>query len=375
MRFTLTQSLFLDTIQQASHFVSTKLSSPILAGIYISVTDSGVLTVRSSSGQALFEKTIAAEVEEPGSAIVSAQTLVSVLKTLGPDNISVATANEQLEIVQKHSSFSLALMTATEFPPLSESIQTATAKDWKKMPMDFFAQAAKQVLIAASADETKPVLTALAVELSQPNALVTTDGFRLFRRTIDLSLNEEGTLLIPARSLRDFLAITEKEVLPTIDVLWNKEKTTLAFRWSETTLELHLIQGDFPPYRNIIPQASNFAFRVTKEDLEQALKQVMILAKETSNIVVFAVEGKELILSTQKSVRGRSRTAIPLHHLEGQPVRFGCNGRYVVDYLNSVEEEEVMIQGTESLKPVILSVPDDQNRLYLIMPFKLQDES
>jgi DNA polymerase III sliding clamp (beta) subunit (PCNA family) len=91
--------------------------------------------------------------------------------------------------------------------------------------------------------------------------------------------------------------------------------------------------------------------------------------------VVFAVEGKELILSTQKSVRGRSRTAIPLHHLEGQPVRFGCNGRYVVDYLNSVEEEEVMIQGTESLKPVILSVPDDQNRLYLIMPFKLQDES
>jgi DNA polymerase III sliding clamp (beta) subunit (PCNA family) len=80
-------------------------------------------------------------------------------------------------------------------------------------------------------------------------------------------------------------------------------------------------------------------------------------------------------VASQKSAQGKSNSSILIRSLEGEPVKFACNGKYVLDFLGSLEGDEVMIQGNESLKPVLFSVPESQDVLYLIMPFKLPDES
>jgi len=103
------------------------------------------------------------------------------------------------------------------------------------------------------------------------------------------------------------------------------------------------------------------------------VNQAMIFAREFSSIVVFWVEDNELVIASQANVRGKTEARLPLLSVEGQPVKFACNGKYVLDFLSSVENDAILIQGNESLKPVLLRIPEDPSYLYLIMPFKLSE--
>jgi DNA polymerase-3 subunit beta len=211
------------------------------------------------------------------------------------------------------------------------------------------------------------------LEMTQPNALVTTDGFRLFRIQTELSLDQQGQILLPAKVFRELFPILEKADQPTITCLTTESNQEMVFQFGQTQVALSAIQGEFPTYRALIPENCAFSFSVDKELLQQKINQAMIFSREISSIVIFSVEENELIVSSQSGVRGKTESRIPLLSLEGLPEKFACNGKYVLDFLSVLESEGVKFQGNEPLKPVLFSSPDDTSLLYLVMPFKLSE--
>jgi DNA polymerase-3 subunit beta len=369
MELSLEQSIFSLTCTTASRFTGNKTLTPLLAGLYLSAKDSK-LEVRSSSGSLVFQSSIPAEVITEGEVVIHAQLTVSILKSLQSGKITLTLENDQLVVRQGKSRFEIATLSFESFPAIQDF---STGQNFL-LPKAAFLSSVKQCLIATSLDETKPVLTSLLFELEQPNALIATDGFRLIRQQIDLSLNEKKSILIPGKALRELLPLVEKNESETLELKLSSSQNEALFAMGDDFLQVGLVVGDFPPYRNIIPEACAFSFIVGKDDLVQAMKQAMIFAKELSSIVVFWVEENELIVASQKSAQGKSNSSILLRSLEGQAVKFACNGKYVLDFLGSLEGDEVMIQGNESLKPVLFSSPQVENLLYLIMPFKLPEE-
>lgn len=370
MELSLEQSIFSLTCTTASRFTGNKTLTPLLAGLYLSAKGNQ-LEVRASSGSLIFQSSIPAEITQEGEVVIQAQLAVSILKSLHSGEIKLTIENDQLIVRQGKSRFEIATLSFESFP----AIQDFSAGQSFLLPKETFLKTVKQCLIATSLDETKPVLTSILFELEQPNALIATDGFRLIRQQVDLSLSEKKSIMIPGKALRELLPLAEKSEATTIELKLSASQNEALFIMGDDYLQAGLVVGDFPPYRNIIPQACAFSFIVGKDDLIQAMKQAMIFAKELSSIVVFWVEGEELIVASQKSAQGKSNSSILLRSLEGEAVKFACNGKYVLDFLGSLDGDEVMIQGNEALKPVLFSSPQVQDLLYLIMPFKLPDET
>ena len=368
MKLRIDQSVLSEKLTEANRFTASKNSSPLLGGYFLEAQKK-TLVIRTSTGTVVYESSVPAEVEEMGVCVVPAGLFLSIVKSLEAGEIALAVENDSLQVQQKRSHSQLAVMPADNFPELHRDKLTQELV----LPVEAFVKYGQRVLVAASSDETKPVLTSLAMEMSQPNALVATDGFRLFRQQVDLSLDEEGRFLLPARVLKDFFTILEKSEASTITCRTDEARQEIMFDLSETALQVNAIQGEFPPYQSIIPASVAFSLKVDKELLTQKVNQAMIFAREFSSIIVFSMDGEDLVIASQESVRGKTEARLTCNSIEGEPVKFACNGKYVQEYLNATEAEEIRIQGNESLKPVLFSNADSDQELYLIMPFKLQE--
>lgn len=371
MQSQIQQSDFLSTLLEASRFTGNKALTPLLAGVLLSVREDNILEVRSSSGQVVYKAEVACQMQSAGFCIVPAAYLVQVVKTLHAGEMSLRLEDERLYVEQGKSVFELSVLSGTEFP----DVVSLEGRRQLLFPLEAFMTGIRQVMVAASVDETKPVLTSVFLEMRQPNALVATDGFRLYQVGVDLSLDEDWKALLPARVLRDLLAIVEKKAEGVLEGWVKEDGAEVVFKFGNTAVQVGLVSGDFPPYKAIVPSVVAFSYVIGKEDLLNALRQAMIFAKELSSIVVFSIVDGELEIRSQSSAQGKSRSTLPFRSLEGEPVKFACNGKYVLDFLSTLDTEEVMIRGTESLKPVLFSGPQDEHRFYLVMPFKLPDEA
>jgi DNA polymerase-3 subunit beta len=376
MKLSVDSTLFTSKLSEANRFTASKSSSSVLSGYYLEATANNFCTIRTSTGAVIYETKIEAKVEISGSCVIPADLLLPIMKSLEAGNVELILDAERLIIRQKKFKSQVATLVSDSFPVLRLDDKT---KEFV-LPVAEFVNQGQKVLIAASNDETKPVLTSLMLEMNQPNGLVATDGFRLFRIQVDLALDEKSQFLLPAKVLKDFFAILEKSGLATVSCKTNEKRQELIFILGDTGLQVSAIQGEFPPYQAIIPSNVGFSIQVDKELLAQRVNQALIFAREFSSIVIFEVvasedkkEDQELKVTSQASVKGQSEASLPCLAVEGQPVKFACNGRYVLDYVNACEGDAILIQGTESLKPVVFSNPASQKELYLIMPFKLQE--
>lgn len=368
MKCIVDQSVLVSTLNEASRFVATKALNPSFGGIFLQ-TDETHLKVRATTGQSLYEAQLLAQVETAGQALVPSSLFLSAVKSLDTGEVTLEVKADSLVIQQKKVEFTVALMVVEDFPDFPD---VSATKEFL-LPTENFIETTEKVLVAASKDETKPVLTSVLLEMSQPNAVVTSDGFRLYRANVDLSLDIEENLLLPARMLKEVLQIVKKTGESTLKCYWDTQSGQVLFLLPEVKVQLSVVNGDFPPYRSIIPENSNFSFTVDRETFIQKLQQVMVLAKELSSIVVFEAQDGDIVLSSQSSARGKSESHCSPLSADGEIPRFACNGTYVLDFLSSVDVEAITVTGVDPLKPIIFGVPEDSSLLYLVMPFKLQE--
>jgi DNA polymerase-3 subunit beta len=370
MKCEIEHEALLSHLLEAQRFVASKgFASALLGGIQLEVSGDDKLTFRSSTGSVLYQAEIPCQSADPGSVVVPAGLLVSSVKSLTTGQVGFEVEADQLVVTQGSTRFQIAALSGEEFPRLADEDKAEKFL----LPVEKFMKAGRQVLIAASADETKPVLTSILLEMRQPNSLVATDGFRLMRTVTDISLDQEGSLLLPAKVLRDLLGILEKRSVGVLECYADKGRSSVLFNLGNGWLKSATIVGDYPSYRSIIPEACSYSLVVEREPLLQAVRQAMIFAKEYSGIVVLEVENGELVVASQSSTSGRTRSRLPVIKIEGEPNKFAVNGRYLIDFLGITESLEVKIQGNEPLRPVLFTLPEDDSLLYLVMPFKLQE--
>lgn len=361
---------------KASRFVANKGLQPILTGIFLQAENEPQprLVVRAGNGQSLFQAVVECQsVEESGHTVAPAQLLVSIVKSLESGAVELSLAGETLWLKQPNAEFSVATIAAESFP----DVLTSTAGDTEAVellfPTEAFTGAIERIAFAASKDESKPVLTSVFIELTQPNAVVTSDGFRLYREQVDLSLDRPESLLFPARLLKELLVIAKKRDTQVLKCTWYPSLGQVVFQFADTAVQGSLVNGDFPPYRNIIPDTTGFQLDLDRELLSQRIQQVMVMARELSSIVVFEVVDGQLVITSQAGVRGRSTATLTPSKQAGTIPKFACNGAYVLEFLNSIDDEVIQIQGTDSLKPLLWMSEKYPSLLYLVMPFKLQE--
>jgi DNA polymerase-3 subunit beta len=228
-------------------------------------------------------------------------------------------------------------------------------------------KALQQVVVAASHDDTRPVLTGVYMHTHEGDLyVVATDSYRLAERKV-MKLKENVNLLIPASSIQDLLRILgdgEEEV-----VVHHDEQQVL-FKVGDVELVTRLIEGNYPDYRKLIPSNFTTTASLPRSELVNITKVSSLFARESAGSVTLELDenSKQIGIRSIASQLGEN-TATATAEVSGEGA-ITLNSRYILDALGVIDEQDVSVSFNGKLEPCVIHGVAEKDYIHIVMPLK-----
>ncbi|KNZ68498.1 DNA polymerase III subunit beta [Thermincola ferriacetica] len=368
MEFTSNKNNMVYGVQVAQRAVSPKNPLPILSGILMKLKNNN-LCLTATDLELGIECTVPVNGSSEGSVVLPAKYLSEIVRKL-PDvliEFSVEKENNVATLKYAQSKTTIHGYPADEFP-LLPSLDGETTYVIKQ---ELFKNMIKQVTFATAADENRPIFTGVLFEVEGDELrLVATDTHRLALRIGAIGSHgysgEKTSALIPAKALNEIVRIMPPE----------NEEVKIIFSNNQVVMELdnirlisRLIEGQFPNYKQVIPQGCKSKIRLNTREFLDAVERASLLAKDGSNVIRLAVQNHTLIINSNSPDIGTIHEELPIV-LEGEETQIAFNSKYLIDVLRVIDAEEVFLELTGSLSPGIVKPVEGDNYLYLILPVR-----
>ena len=366
MKFKTKRTELVGKLSIVSRAVSTRAATQALSGVLLGAGEDGV-ALSATDGEMGLRTELAAEVEGEGAVLLPGRLLSELARSLGDEDVAVELreAERDVEIRSGGSSFHLRTLPAEDFPQLpAEGAEPLT------IPAPALAQTVELVARAASRDDMRPVLTGVLVSASGSEmTMVATDSYRLAVKRTELESPVGGELEanIPARALRELgrlVAGGEVEQV-AVSLLPNQA----VFKAGAILLNTRLIDGQFPNFRQLLPESYEHDVRLPRGEFLDVARRVSQLAQRNAPLRLAFSQG-ELKVSASTPDVGDARETMPAA-FEGEPLEIGFNPEFLRDGIESIEGDEVMLRLISPLRPGLLQPVDNEDFRYLVMPIRL----
>jgi DNA polymerase-3 subunit beta len=362
VKFRCERDVLVEALGIASRAVSGRSSLPGLSGVRAALVGDQ-LTLTGSDLDLTISATVTVAGEADGTSVIPARLASDIVRAVQPGAVSFAAEDESMTIRAGRSEFSIRLISGDEFPRLAELDVEPVA-----LPSAQLASALKQVVLAASTDDSRPILTGVLLTAESGGLrLVATDSYRLAMRDVSgASVLAEGqSVLIPSRALGEL-----NRVLGQADEVQLRFGTNEAsFQVGSVTLVTRLIEGDFPNYRGLIPDSHPNELLVNREELLDALRRVRLLARETTPIrIEMSSDGMELVAITQDV--GTARESLESTYT-GSNLTVAFNPQFLMEGAEVAPSEEISLATIDELKPALVRAVGVDDFLYLLMPVRV----
>jgi DNA polymerase-3 subunit beta len=368
MKLSLATSELLNQLQTVTRVASTRSAVQALSGVMISVTDDSPPELRATDMEIGLRVPLKAETSRPGSAVLPARLLLDVARTLPAADVSLElrSAEQDVELISGPATFHLRTLRAEDFPTLPQpSPETRVA-----LPVDAFVATISRVARSASRDETRPVLTGILMSASaQELRMVATDSYRLSVKETALAAPLQGSLEanVPARALQELARIAQGAPAESVSVSVGQNQ--VVFELGDIVLSSRLIDGQFPNYRQLLPESVEHELRMASAELTDVVRRISLLAQKNAPLRLSFSEGT-LTVSAQTPDVGEASEAIPVP-FHGEAFEIGFNPDFLRDGLESIESDELVLKLISPLRPGLIESPDSGDFVYLIMPIRL----
>ncbi|TMK99242.1 MAG: DNA polymerase III subunit beta [Actinobacteria bacterium] len=368
MKISLSTAEFLAQLQTVTRVASTRSAVQALSGVMLSAPEGADPELRATDMDIGLRAPLRCEVQRHGSAVLPARLLLDVIRSLAGDETSleVRSTEQDVELICGSATFHLRLLRAEDFPSLPEP----TAETRIVLPADAFVQTVTRVSRSASRDETRPVLTGILMSASgQELRMVATDSYRLSVKETQLQQPLQGSLEanVPARALQELVRISQQEASDEVAVSVGKNQ--VVFELGHMVLSSRLIDGQFPNYRQLLPESVEHELRLATAELTDVVRRISLLALKNAPLRLSFSEGT-LTVSAQTPDVGEASEAIPVP-FRGERFEIGFNPEFLRDGLESVESDELLLKLISPLRPGLIESPEGGDFVYLIMPIRL----
>jgi DNA polymerase-3 subunit beta len=320
--------------------------------------------------------TMRAELEvvglDDGAFVVPARLITDIVKSLEPGAVTLEDGQEEVEISAGRSRFVVRTYSIDDFPVVADP-----AAEKISLPTTVFVEALRQVVRAASDDDTRPLLTGVLVAAEGDGIrLVATDSYRLALRDIaGTSPLPSGTdqILIPARALSELqrlLTATGTKGNSTQNIGFSMTKLDATFSVSGVYLTTRLLDGRFPDYRQLIPPEYRSQLRVGKESLLDALRRVRLLVRDNTTPVRLSLRPSTVELSVVSQEIGHASEDVDADY-EGEELVVAFNPSYLIEGVDAVVGDEVVLETVDATKPATVRAPEHNDYRYLLMPVRV----
>jgi DNA polymerase III subunit beta len=368
MKLSLTTADLLAQLQTATRVASTRSAVQALSGVKVDATPDAGVHLLATDMDVGVSVPLTAEVAQPGSAVLPARLLLDVVRALpAPElTLELRSAHSDIELVCGSATFHLRLLRAEDFPTLP----TPTADNRITLPTDAFVHTVTRVARSASHDETRPVLTGILMSASaRALRMVATDSYRLSVKETALADELDGSLEanVPARALSELVRIAQAGASDSLAVSVGQSQAV--FELGDVVLSTRLIDGQFPNYRQLLPETVEHELRIATSELTDVVRRISLLALKNQPLRLSFTEGT-LALSAQTPDVGEASESIPVA-FHGEAFEIGFNPEFLRDGLESVESDELVLKLISPLRPGLIESPEPGDFVYLLMPIRL----
>ncbi|HPC34373.1 MAG TPA: DNA polymerase III subunit beta [Candidatus Absconditabacterales bacterium] len=377
MKITINTTKLNDIVDISSRFVAKNATLPILQNIYLKASIDNLI-VRATDMEKYIEIETPCDIKLEGAITINAKMFSDIIKTIEDEQIEISTdpQTNTMIIKTRKDNFEINGISANEYVALPDVPQENTIT----LDTQSLSDGIEKVEYSVTEKNFSPVLTGVLMKSKEENGskklvFVGTDSFRLTEYKTNSSIQgDDFSLIIPKMSIIDIKKISdfakEKE---SENVIVKYSNNLVAFEFEINDMKILatslLIQGNFPDYEKeeIMPTNFNTKLIINKDDCEKAIKKIGILTRDINNYIELAIDNGEAIVSSGKTDKGMGKTNIPIL-MEGESVSFGVNGRYITDFIRTMESDEIVFNIVDNQRPIILQNKNNTNYNCVIRP-------
>ena len=376
MKILVQQQKALNMLDIAAKFVSKNSTLPILQNIYLKASIDSLL-IRATDMEKYVEIEIPCEVQIEGAITINAKTFLDILKTIESENIelSVDQKTNIMTIKTPKDTFDINGIAASEYVALPEVPQE------NSFVLDTlaFSKGIDHVEYAVTEKSFSPVLTGVLMKTGKWDAsnkliFVGTDSFRLSEYRVNHTNASDFSLIMPKALVNDMRTVVNFAIgKEAADMKVNYSENLIAFSFVIEDIKIIatslLIQGNFPEYEReeVLPTQFVTKVMLDKNECEKAIRKIWILTRDINNFIQIETKDSKVIISSGKTDKGAGITELAAI-IDGEPLTFAVNGRYISDFIKSMESDTLVFNIINSQKPVVLMDKDEENNRYVVRP-------
>lgn len=362
MKIQVTQENLQTALNIVSRLVGNRTTLPVLGNVLL-VTTGNRLKLAATNLEMGVTCHIGAKVEAEGSITLPARLLSEYISNLPGGTVALSVAKATAALQSGSFNSKINGISAEEFP----SIPSVEAKTSFMLPAEQFAAALAQVVRMASSDDSRPVLAGVYLHAREGFLYAAaTDSYRLAEKRV-MEFEGECAVIVPARTISELLHILDGSSQEKLSV--NDDAHQISFALKEVELVSRLIDGQFPDYRQLIPETVPTTARLKAAELRNVTKITSLFARENAGSVIITVGDKELRMGSVASQVGENSSAISAK-ISGEGLEVSLNGRYISDALSVIGTEEIDFGFTSKTNPCVLRLAGDDSYIHIIMPLR-----
>ncbi|MEZ2372747.1 DNA polymerase III subunit beta [Arthrobacter sp. RCC_34] len=372
MKFRVERDVLAEAVSWAARSLSPRPPVPVLSGLLLKA-EHGTVSLSSFDYETSARLEIPAEIRDEGTILVSGRLLADICRSLPSAPVDIETDGSKVTLTCRRSSFHLATMPENEYPALPALPDSNGMVDGAA-----FSQAVSQVIIAASKDDTLPILTGVRLEFEDDLiTFLATDRYRLAMKELPWAPTAPGqsmSALVKAKTLNEVAKTLggsgELKLAITQD-----DSRLIAFESAGRATTSLLVDGDYPKIRSLFPETTAIHAVVNTSELVEAVRRVSLVAERNTPVRLAFTDGQvHLDAGTGEDAQASEELEA---RLEGEDITVAFNPGYLIEGLSVIETRFVRFSFTSAPKPAMLTAQaelegeDSDDYRYLVMPVRL----
>ncbi|MBQ5690507.1 MAG: DNA polymerase III subunit beta [Alistipes sp.] len=374
MKFTVSSSALLSLLATTGKVINSKNTLPILDYFLMELKGNELKVTTSDLETSLVGKIQVENVEKEGTVAAPAKLMLDVLKECSemPLTLEVNESNWEINIAWNSGQSSVPGANPVSYPQTHE---LSAEKTEVSLDVDILVNGINKTIFATADDELRPVMNGVYFNLAENElTCVATDAHKLVKHTVECACGVKAAFILPkkpANLLKNLLLKEDGEVKMTFD------QKNVVFELSSSTLVCRLIEGAYPNYNVVIPQANPNKLLVDRVGLLNAIKRVAVCSNPTTNLIRLKISNNTIVLAAQDINFSISSNETLSCSYEGAPIEIGFKSTFLVEILSNIETPTILVELADSTRAgVYKPVYDDVQAsatLMLLMPMMINN--
>ena len=368
MKFTCLREDILSAVMKAEKAVSPKSTLAVMEGILIEAEIDKVY-ISGNDLEIAIEASFQARVEKTGRIVLNSRMFTDIIrKTGGVDVTFEVGENYHTTITSGPAVFKIAGINADEFPDTYDFEISDSIIIENKVLKDMI----RQSIFAASKDTFRQILTGELFRVKDGVLnVVAIDGHRFaIRREPLVKAGDVKDFVVPHRTLNELMKILSDE--GEIEIFPSKKYIMFEFR--NCKLFSRTLEGDFFDYENLVKTECSIKLKTNVRELKSSFERVLPILydeKKAKSPVRLTLYENEITVDCV-TLTGTVHDRVDVEKLYGGDIEIGFVNQYLLDAFSACDEEEVFVEFSTPLQPMLLTPVEGDKFFYFILPVVLK---